>query len=133
MKKVLLALLVFILVVSYEPDRGLRAQVMGQAVTFQWEIPTENEDGTPLLDLAGFKLYQSAETGVYTTIPVSDIANPGIATYVLEGVSGGLWYFVVTAYNVDGLESAHSNEVAKTIVGIRSPPKAPAAFRAVET
>lgn len=132
MKRLLLALFVFILVVSYEPDRGLRAQVMGQAVTFQWEIPTENEDGTPLLDLAGFKLYQSAETGVYTTIPVSDIDNPGIATYVLEGVNEGLWYFVVTAYNVNGLESDHSNEVAKTIVGIPSPPKAPAGFLVVD-
>ncbi len=133
MKRLLLALVIFILVVSYEPNQGLRAQVMGQAVTFMWEIPMENEDGTPLLDLAGFKLYQSAETGVYTGIPVSDIDNPGISTYVLEGVNEGLWYFVVTAYNVNGLESDHSNEIAKTIVGVPSPPKAPAAFRAVST
>lgn len=133
MKRLLLALLVFILVVSYEPNHGLRAQVMGQAVTFMWDIPTQNEDGTPLLDLAGFKLYQSAETGVYTTVPVSDIPNPGISTYVLEGVGGGLWYYVVTAYNVDGLESDFSNEISKTIVGVPSPPKAPAAFRAVST
>ena len=90
MKRLLFALLIFILVVSYEPDRGLRAQVMGQAVTFMWDIPTENTDDSPLLDLAGFKLYQSAEAGVYTSAPVSDIANPGIATYVLEGVNEGL-------------------------------------------
>ena len=129
MKRLLLTLFIFILVVSWEPQQNLRAQVTGiHAVTFQWEIPTERMDNTPILNLAGFRLYQSAEPGVYTTTPVSDINNPGIATYVLDGVGEGLWYFVVTAYDADGLESDHSNEVSKIIVGIPSPPKAPAAF-----
>ena len=133
MKKLLLTLLIFILVVSWEPHQVLRAQVMGQAVTFQWEMVLEREDGSPLLNLAGYKLYQSAEAGVYAPDPTVDITNPGIATYVLDGVGEGLWYFVVTAYDATGLESDYSNEVAKTIVGIRSPPKAPAAFRVVSS
>jgi hypothetical protein len=131
MKKLLLTLFVFILVVSWEPRQVLHAQVMGTAVTFQWEMVLEREDNTPLLNLAGYKLYQSAETGVYGVDPAVDIDNPGIATYVLEGVGEGLWYFVLTAYDADGLESGYSNEVSKIIVGIPSPPKRPAAFRAV--
>jgi len=131
MKRLLLALVIFILVTSWEPHQVLRAQVMGQAVTFQWEMVLEREDNTPLLNLAGYKLYQSAEAGVYGAVPAVDLDNPGLSTYVLEGVGEGLWYWVLTAYDANGLESGYSNEVSKIIVGIPSPPKAPAAFLVV--
>ena len=133
MKRVLLTLFVFLLAVSWQPRQMLHAQVIGDSITFDWIIPVERTDGTALLNLAGFRVYQSAQAGVYQVNPVSDINNPGIATYVLDGVGEGLWYFVVTAYDAAGLESDHSNEVSMTIVGIPSPPKAPAAFRVVST
>lgn len=133
MKRLLLALFIFLVITSYEPRQMLRAQVMGQAVTFDWVIPTERVDGSPLLNLAGFRLYQSAQSAGYSSVPVVDITNPSINIYVLEGVAEGAWFFVVTAYDANDLESDYSNEVLKTVVipGITSPPKAPAAFRVV--
>jgi len=43
------------------------------------------------------------------------VANPGIATYVVSGLSSGTWYFSVKAYTSSGAESANSTVVSKTI------------------
>lgn len=130
MKRMILALLVFIVVVSWSPDQMLQAQQTGTySIQFQWTIPTENEDGSVLTNLAGFRLYQSSVSGSYTT-PVVDIANPSISIYTLDNVDLGEWYFVVTAYNSDGVESVYSNEVVKTIA-VPPRPKAPTGFLAL--
>jgi hypothetical protein len=43
------------------------------------------------------------------------VANPGLATYVVTGLSSGSWFFAVRAYNSGGAESANSSVVSKTI------------------
>ena len=43
------------------------------------------------------------------------VANPGLATYVVTGLNSGSWYFAVRAYNGSGAESANSNTVSKAI------------------
>ena len=40
-----------------------------------------------------------------------DINNPGILTYVVENLASGDWYFALTAYDSQGLESDRSNEL----------------------
>jgi hypothetical protein len=59
----------------------------------------------------GFKLHYGTVPGSYsTTIDV------GMApSYSLSGLPAGTYYFVVTAYDAAGNESAPSNEVSKTI------------------
>jgi hypothetical protein len=37
-------------------------------VTVGWDAPTENEDGTPLKDLAGYRVYDGANSGFYTVV-----------------------------------------------------------------
>jgi hypothetical protein len=88
------------------------APVNGNA-TLSWTPPTQNTDGTTLSNLAGFRIqYGSSATALTQTV---QIANPGVATYLLTGLSSGTWYFSVRAYSSSGAESANSNVVSKTI------------------
>jgi Fibronectin type III domain len=81
-------------------------------VTLNWQAPTENSDGSPLTDLSGYKIYYGSTAGNYSSnIPVP---NPGLTTYVVENLAPGRYYFAVTSYNSQGVESAMSPEVAAT-------------------
>jgi Putative Ig domain./Fibronectin type III domain. len=81
--------------------------------TLSWTPPTQNDDGSTLTDLAGFRIqYGSSPSALTQTIQV---ANAGVATYVVTGLTSGSWYFTVRAYNTSGAESANSAVVSKTI------------------
>lgn len=83
----------------------------GQAV-LSWDSPTTNADGTPLTDLAGFKVYYGTVSRGYTS--VSDVGKVTSATITnLQPLV--TYYFSVTAYDGSGNESAYSNEVSKKI------------------
>lgn len=82
-------------------------------VTINWTPPTENTDGSALTNLAGYDIHYGTQPGNYTqTITVS---NPGIATYVVDNLSPGTYYFAVAAVNSQGAESPLSSPVS-TIV-----------------
>lgn len=83
------------------------------AVTINWTPPTENVNDTPLTNLAGYNIHYGMTSGNYTqTITV---ANPGIATYVVQNLSPGTYYFVVAAVNSAGTESPPSAQVSATV------------------
>lgn len=83
------------------------------AATLSWEIPIENEDGSPLTDLAGYNIYFGLASGLYTN--EIRIDNPSISIYVVESLDPGeTYYFAVTAFNENDVESIFSNEVSKT-------------------
>lgn len=91
-------------------------QVVGTATgsaTLNWSPPTQNTDGSPLNDLAGYKVYWGTQQGNYANSVT--IANPGIATYVVSQLTPARWYFAVTAYSSSGVESGHSNVASKTV------------------
>ena len=75
--------------------------------------PTENDDGTLLEDLRGYKLYWGTSAGVYTDSATID--NPGITTYVVENLPAGTYEFVATAYNSAGVESVYSTPATKVL------------------
>ncbi len=83
----------------------------GNTATLTWDAPTTNADGTPLTDLAGYKVYYGTTSGNYTD--VIDVGN--VTTYKVEGLQPGTYYFAVTAYDTSGNESNYSNEVSKII------------------
>jgi hypothetical protein len=87
-------------------------QVGTSSVTLTWTPPTENEDGTPLTNLAGYRLRYGVQSGNYTS--VVNLANPGLATYVLGGLANGTYYVVISAYSQSGVESSYSNEATAT-------------------
>ena len=83
------------------------------SVTLSWQSPTTRTDGTPLTNLAGFRIYYGDANGVY---PDSiSVPNPGVSTYVVSNVPGGAYYFVATAYDASGAESDYSEVASKTI------------------
>ncbi len=84
-------------------------QVGTSSLTLTWTPPTQNEDGTPLTNLAGYRIRFGLQSGVYTN--VITLNNPGLAAYVLGGLAAGTYYVVISAYNQNGVESSYSNEL----------------------
>lgn len=74
--------------------------------TVSWAAPTTNTDGTPLTDLAGYKLYYGQNT--QSLDRVVQIAAAASNTQVVQNLTSGTWYFAVAAVNAAGLESALS-------------------------
>jgi len=83
------------------------------AVTINWTPPTENTDGSPLTNLAGYDIHYGTASGDYTQ-SVS-VSNPGLATYVVDDLGPGTYYFSIAAVNSTGAESPLSPEVSMTV------------------
>jgi len=83
------------------------------SVTLSWVAPTVRTDGTPLTNLAGFRVYYGTASGVYPN--AISVPNPGLSTYVVSNLPSGTYYFVATAYDASGAESAYSGMASKTI------------------
>jgi hypothetical protein len=84
-----------------------------QSVTLAWAAPTQNEDGTVLTDLVGYRIRYGETSGAYTT--VISLTNPGLASYYIEGLVPSTYYFVISALNSKGVESGYSNETFKSV------------------
>lgn len=88
------------------------AAYAGEA-TLRWTAPTQNTDGSPLTNLAGYRIYYgTSSTQLTQTI---QLANAGLTTYVVRDLAPGTWYFAVAAYNSAGVESALSNIASKVV------------------
>lgn len=105
--------------------------VMANEADLSWSAPLQNEDGSFIADtcitdpntcLAGYNIYYGTATGTYTLGPIN-IPNPTIVTYTVTGLQNNTtYYFVATAYNAGGQESAFSGEASKIIPPIRPGP-----------
>ena len=76
------------------------------AVTVNWQAPSANEDGTPLVDLAGFRIRYGTKYGTYPN--EITVNNPGATSQVVSGLAAGQHYFVVSAVNTRGQEGSRS-------------------------
>jgi len=85
---------------------------MGSA-TLSWQAPTQRADGSPLTNLAGYRIRYGTAPGSYPNLV--QIANPGVTTHVIGNLPPGTYYFVATAYDSSGRESEFSGVVSKTI------------------
>jgi hypothetical protein len=88
-------------------------QVALGSATLSWSAPTLREDGSPLVNLAGYRIRYGNSPGNYSNQLA--IGNPGITSCVIENLSPGTYYFVATAYDSAGVESGSSAVVSKTI------------------
>lgn len=88
-------------------------QASNGSATLSWTPPTQNTDGTSLTNLAGYRVvYGRSASSLDQTL---QIANAGVSTYTVTGLTSGTWYFAVKAYTSSGGESAVSNGGSKTI------------------
>ena len=75
--------------------------------TLTWNAGTES-------DLAGYKVYRGTASGTYGA-PLATLPKT-ITSHTATGLQNGTTYFfVITAYDTAGNESAYSNEVSKSI------------------
>ena len=83
------------------------------SVTLSWTAPTENEDGSPLTDLDGYRLYWGKASGNYSDSIT--INNVSITTYVVENIPSGTYEFVATSFNSSGVESRYSSPATRVV------------------
>lgn len=91
-------------------------EVMGTAMgsaTLSWNPPTQKTDGSPLTNLAGYRVYWGTSQGNLANSVRID--NPGLASYMIEQLTPATWYFATSAFDSSGMESALSNIASKTI------------------
>jgi hypothetical protein len=87
--------------------------VAGTSVTLGWVAPTENSNGTPITDLAGYKIHYGTASENYTKVVA--VSNPSISRYVMDSLESGTYFFAITAYNSKGIESTLSGEISATL------------------
>jgi len=79
-----------------------------------WVPPTSNVDGTPITNLAGYRIaYGQYASSLTQSV---DIPSPGITSAVIENLAAGTWYFAVKAYTTANVESDLSNLAQKTVL-----------------
>lgn len=83
-----------------------------RTITLTWDAPVENTDGSPYVDPGGFKVYRKDAGPVWTE--VADIPHAQTTTDRTD-VGAGTYCYVVTAYNVKGMESERSNEACVSV------------------
>ena len=83
------------------------------SVTLSWSAPSQNVDGTPLVDLRGYRIYYGTSSGDYQS--QVEIDNPSVTTYVVDRLVPDTYYFVATAYNASGTESGYSGEAVRVV------------------
>ena len=87
--------------------------VAGTSVTLGWVAPTENNNGSPITDLAGYKIHYGVTSQDYTKVVA--VSNPSLSRYVLDSLESGTYFFAITAYNSKGIESTLSGEISATL------------------
>jgi hypothetical protein len=90
----------------------VQAVATGSA-TLSWTPPTSNTDGSPLTNLAGYKIYWGTVQGTYPNSVT--LNNPGLTSHVVDSLVPGTYFFVATALNATGTESSFSSPATKTI------------------
>jgi hypothetical protein len=83
------------------------------SATVSWTAPTDNTNGTALTDLAGFHIHYGTSSGSLTQ--EADVSSPSAVSDTINGLAAGTWYFAVSAYTTDGVESGLSAVGSKTI------------------
>jgi hypothetical protein len=83
------------------------------SATLSWTPPTQNTDGSPLTDLAGYRIYWGTNQNNLTNSVT--VNNPGLATYVVSSLTPATWFFATTALNSKGVESNRSNVASKVL------------------
>ena len=95
-------------------------------VTIVWDSPSQNEDNSTLVDLAGYKIYFRQVSGnnndpdspLDIACTASCACNLGMTcTYMVPDnlLGTGQWCFFITAYDTSRNESTYSNEVCTTL------------------
>ncbi len=84
------------------------------AVTLNWTPPSTNTDGSAYTNPNGYRVYWGTQQNNYQNFR-SFVGAGSPSSAVIDQLTPGTWYFVVTAIDTAGNESAYSNVATKTI------------------
>jgi hypothetical protein len=92
---------------------GTTAPATSGTATLRWAEPTTNTNGTPLTNLAGYRiLYGVSASNLSQTV---DLNSPTTTQYVINNLTAGTWYFAIQSVTSAGAESPLSDVVSATI------------------
>jgi hypothetical protein len=83
------------------------------SATLSWIPPTENTNGSPLSNLAGYHIYYG--TSQSSLSHVVNVTNPGLTAYVLSDLPAATWYFAMSSVNSSGIEGPRSAVVSHVV------------------
>ncbi|HEY6125298.1 MAG TPA: putative Ig domain-containing protein [Steroidobacteraceae bacterium] len=81
--------------------------------SLQWETPPSKVDGSPLDDLAGFRILYGRNSDDLDHSVIID--SPSTTSYDFTSLTTGIWYFTVVAVNAGGLEGPPTTVATKSI------------------
>ena len=81
--------------------------------SLQWEVPPSKVDGSPLDDLAGYRILYGRNSADLDQSVL--IENPATTSYQFSTLEPGVWYFAVVAVNAGGLEGPPTTIATKSI------------------
>ena len=88
-------------------------EVTTGSLTVDWSAPSQNTNGTPLMNLAGYYIYYGTSANALTQNV--QISNPGVTTYTITNLAPGTWYVGILDYTSAGVRSGLSNIGSATI------------------
>ena len=81
--------------------------------SLSWERPPSKMDGSPLDDLAGYRiLYGRDSSDLDESVLIDD---PATTSFEFASLEPGIWYFAVVAVNAGGLEGPATTVAPKSI------------------
>jgi hypothetical protein len=81
--------------------------------SLKWEVPPSKVDGSPLDDLAGYRiLFGRSSDNLDGSVYIGD---PSATGFEFSTLSPGLWYFAVVGVNAGGLEGPPTTVATKSI------------------
>jgi chitodextrinase len=90
--------------------------IAANATTLASNTATLAWDASPSQNIAGYRIYHGITPGTYLQLRGQGVNAGNVTTYTVTGLNSGTrYYFVATAYDTAGNESAYSNEVFKDI------------------
>ncbi len=88
-------------------------EVGSGVAALQWEVPASKVNGSPLDDLAGYRILYGRDSGDLDQSVL--IADPATTSYEFSTLTSGIWYFAVVAVNAGGLEGPATTLATKSI------------------
>ena len=101
------------LVLGYFAIEWIALSLLRHEVSLSWAAPTENEDNSPLTDLAGYVIFYGTTAGQFSDLVL--VEDPQATNYQVENLRPGTYYFAMSAINANGQRSGLSNTIVKSV------------------
>jgi hypothetical protein len=94
-------------------DEPIAPPIPPGTAALSWDAPTKNINGTPITNLAGYRVYYGTSIDAMNQrVDVPGAANTSVS---ISNLGSGTYYFSVAAYTDAGIEGLKAIPVSKTL------------------